>query len=633
MSRKRGRRAGLWGRWALGAILGFGLALAVALSFVSGALVAKELAPLPPRTLGIVGLAASGLVVVQLWLQLLAISRAARAQASASLSASGLAGCKEQMWLLDRLCGLLASENRHRRIAGRALDFFVHELGASHAVYWKPEASGEPAEPALARCPCGHAEAGSTLSATERAILARNAARQGAPVMVTAGGEPTTFDPAAPPQGPFALFLPMTASGQPQGVLEIEANGSSWSRDRWEMVESLVNHVALALERGRRFEEMRQRADEDFTTGLYNGRFVHSYLHRLLAMAGRRGRKVAILLLDVDNFKSINDSLGHGTGDRVLQSVADQLRLMAEGVGIVGRSGGDEFMVVLPDAGRAEAESFAQAVQDWLSQGTAVVKGLFRLRVSCGFAVYPDDAQDRQELLAVADTRLYEAKGRGRSAVFAHAGNGQGQRSLGVFGLLDQLVDTIHSRDHYTRVHCERTAEYAVLLAQRLGLSPSVQRTLRLAGLLHDVGKIAVPERILRKPGPLSDGETEILRHQQELASYLIADIPNALEVRRVVRHSRERWDGTGYPDGLQGEEIPYLSRILAVADTFAAITMDRPYRSGVPPVDACRELMAAAGSQLDPELVRTFVAAIDPGTPAEPGSGTLAPFDQAAAS
>lgn len=628
-----GGRGGSWPGLVVKFLLGASLAAAVALSFVSGALVSKELAPLPPRTLGVAGLVASGLVVVQLWLQLLAISRAARAQAFASLSASGLAGRNEQMWLLGRLCESLASENRGRRIAGRALDFFVEELGASHVVYWKPDASGEPAEPTLARCPCGHAAGGADLSVTQRAILARNAVRRGVPIMVAAGGEPAAVDASAPPEGPFSVFLPMAASGQPQGVLEIEADGSSWSRDRWEMLGVLVGHVALALERGRRFEEMQQQADEDFTTGLYNSRFIHSYLHRLLAMAGRRGRKVAVLLLDVDNFKSINDSLGHGTGDRVLQSVADQLRLMAEGVGIVGRSGGDEFMVVLPDAGRAEVQSFAQAIQDWLSQSAPVVKGVFRLRVSCGFAVYPDDAQDRQELLAVADARLYEAKGRGRAPGSAHAGNGQGQRSLGVFGLLDHLVDTIHSRDNYTRAHCERTAEYAVLLAQRLGLSPSVQRTLRLAGLLHDVGKIAVPERILRKPGPLSDGETEIVRHQLELASHLIADIPNALEVRRVVRHSHERWDGTGYPDGLQGEEIPYLSRILAVADTYAAITMDRPYRLSVPPSEACQELMTAAGAQLDPELVRAFVAAIAPNAPVEPGARAETTFDQAAAS
>lgn len=633
MSHAQRQRRRPWPGLAVRALLALSLAVAVALSFVSGAMASKEVAPLPARALGLVGLLAAGLVVVQLWLQVLALSRALRAETVANASASGLAGRNEQMWLLGQLCESLASENRPRRIAGRALDFFVRELGASHAVYWKPDASGEPAEPTLARCPCGHAEGGVGLSVTERAILARNAVRGGAPVMVASGGEPAPAGAAPPPRGPFSLFLPMAAYGRAQGVLEIEADGSSWSPERWEMLGVLTTHVALALERGRQFEELQQQADEDFTTGLYNSRFLQAYLHRLLAMAGRRGRKVAVLLLDVDNFKSINDSLGHGTGDRVLQSVADQLRLMTDGAGVVGRSGGDEFMVVLPDAGQAEVESFAQAFQDWLLQSAAAVKGVFRLRVSCGYAVYPDDAQERHELLAVADARLYQAKGQGRSPGPAHAGNGRGQRSLGVFGLLDHLVDTIHSRDNYTRAHCERTAEYAVLLAQRLGLSPSVQRTLRLAGLLHDIGKIAVPERILRKPGPLSDAEVEIVRHQLDLASHLIADIPNALEVRRVVRHSHERWDGTGYPEGLEGEEIPYLSRILAVADTYAAITMDRPYRAGVPADEASRELLAAAGTQLDPELVRAFLAAVAPDAPVEPGSSVLGSFDQAAAS
>lgn len=615
-------------------VLAAGLAVAVALSFISGAITSRGAAPVPRQALGVAGVSAAGLVVAQLWLQVMILKRAARADAAAAMAATDLAGRNEQLWLLGSLCRALAQENRPRRIAGRALDFFVQEVGASHAVYWKPDATGAPTEPTLARCPCGHPRGGTRLSTTERAILARNAVRTGSPIMVrdTAAG-PVPAEAAAPPRGLFTLFLPMTAAGMCQGVLEIEADGSAWSCERWEMLGVLVSQVAVALERGRQFDEMQQQADEDFTTGLYNHRFLQAYLQRLLAMAERRQRRVAVLLLDVDDFKAINDSLGHGTGDRVLQAVADQLRLMTDRVGIVGRTGGDEFMVVLPDHGRIEVEAFAQAFQDWLAQGSPTVKGIFRLRVSCGAAVYPDDARDRQELLAVADARLYQAKGRDRPLGTSHAGNGQGERSLGVYGLLDRLLDTIHSRDSYTRQHCERTAEYAVLLAQRLGLSPSAQRTLRLAGLLHDVGKIAIPEAILRKPGPLTDWEFEIVKHQMDLASHLIADIPNAAEVRRVVRHAHERWDGAGYPGQLQGEEIPYLARILAVADAYAAITMDRPYRPGAPEQQAYQELLAAAGTQLDPDLVQAFRdVAIGKATPAV-GAETVPSFDQAAAS
>lgn len=615
-------------------VLVAGLALAVALSFIAGAIASRGGPQLPRQALAVAGVSAAGLVVAQLWLQVVILGRAARADAAAAMTAADLAGRNEQIWLLGGLCRALAQENRLRRIAGRALDFFVQEVGASHASYWKPDATGAPTEPTLARCPCGHPRGGTRLSTTERAILARNAARTGTPILVrdTAAG-PVPAEAAGPPRGPFTLVLPMAAAGVCQGVLEIEADGSAWSRERWEMLGVLVSQVAMALERGRQFEEMQQQADEDFTTGLCNHRFLQAYLQRLLAMAERRQRRVAVLLLDVDDFKAINDSLGHGTGDRVLQAVADQLRLMTDRVGIVGRTGGDEFMVVLPDQGRVEAEAFAQAFQDWLAQGSPTVKGIFRLRMSCGAAVYPEDASDRQELLAVADARLYQAKGRNRSLGRSHAGNGQGERSLGVYGLLDRLLDTIHSRDSYTRQHCERTAEYAVLLAQRLGLSPSVQRTLRLAGLLHDVGKIAIPEAILRKPGPLTDWEFEIVKHQLDLASHLIADIPNAAEVRQVVRHVHERWDGAGYPGQLRGEEIPYLARILAVADTYAAITMDRPYRPGAPGHQAYQELVAAAGTQLDPELVRAFRDVTPGKAPPAVGGETAPTFDQAAAS
>jgi HD-GYP domain-containing protein (c-di-GMP phosphodiesterase class II) len=131
---------------------------------------------------------------------------------------------------------------------------------------------------------------------------------------------------------------------------------------------------------------------------------------------------------------------------------------------------------------------------------------------------------------------------------------------------------------------------------------------LRLAALLHDVGKIGVPDHILRKPGPLSPQEFDIMKHQVNVATNLIVDVPNADEVRRLVKHHHERWDGRGYPDGLKGDEIPYLARILSVAEAFAAVTLDRPYRRGLSRAEACRELRAAAGSQLDPVLVAKFI-------------------------
>ena len=149
------------------------------------------------------------------------------------------------------------------------------------------------------------------------------------------------------------------------------------------------------------------------------------------------------------------------------------------------------------------------------------------------------------------------------------------------------------------------------MLAQQLGLSPAAQRTLRLAALLHDVGKIGIPDDILRKPGPLSAEEFEVIKHHINIADHLIVDIPHADEVRKLVRSHHERWDGSGYPQRLNGEQIPYLARILSVADAFSAITMDRPYRRALPCDEACAELGRAAGTQLDPVLVQAFTQAV----------------------
>jgi putative nucleotidyltransferase with HDIG domain len=165
----------------------------------------------------------------------------------------------------------------------------------------------------------------------------------------------------------------------------------------------------------------------------------------------------------------------------------------------------------------------------------------------------------------------------------------------------------VDNKDHYTRAHCESTAEYAVMLAQEIGLSPSAQRTLRLAALLHDVGKICIPDDILRKPGPLTPEEFAVIKHHVSIAEHLIVDVPNAREVREIARHHHERFDGSGYPDGLRGEAIPHLARLLAVGDAFSAMTLDRPHRKGLPGEEAYAELQRVAGSQLDPDLVQAF--------------------------
>jgi diguanylate cyclase (GGDEF)-like protein len=447
----------------------------------------------------------------------------------------------------------------------------------------------------------------------QRTIFAREAAQAGEPVTFDLkGGRALRALKTAPLAGASTVFVPLLGRERCQAVLEIDADPATWEDGVWEVLPSVARQAGIAFDRSRTYEEMQTRADRDFVTGVYNHRFMHTYLERVVEAARSRGRCAAVAFLDIDNFKAFNDSLGHSAGDRVLQTVAHQLRLMTDRVGIVGRSGGDEFMVVLPYHTAAETQTLVEAFQDWLSISAPPVSGLFRIQVSCGYAVFPDDGDKAPELLAAADARLYRAKAQGgRSAGAGGSGNGRGERTLGVYGLLGKLIESIQEKDNYTRVHCEKTSEYAAAFAQKLGLSPSAQRSLRLAALLHDVGKVGVPEHILCKPGPLSSDERQVVQHQLTIATQLIVDVPNADEVRAVVRHHRERWDGAGYPSGLAGDAIPYLSRVLAVADAYAAITLDRPYRAALMATDAFDELRRVAGSQLDPELVAKFAGVI----------------------
>ncbi len=556
--------------------------------------------------------AAGGTALILLLLfALLAIVKARRARLEMQAKIDELACRAEQLRLLNRLTFLLAQKTKRRSVVRAATEFFVRYMGSDRAVFWSPDSEGEPEAPWLSFPKDSRPGAPTLLPEAHRIILARAAGRGTVPLILLNDSHDQRPQPlsieAAPAKG-FTLYLPLGGS-QREGVLEIYSGPEPWGQDRWELLAQLTLEITGALQRARRYEEMREQADLDFVTGLFNHRYMQVCLQRLVSAEAACERPFAMLLMDVDNFKAFNDTYGHFVGDRVLQLIADQLKLMADGEGIVGRFGGDEFIVVLPDHSGEEASAFAQAFQDWLTNyafktptGQSVP-----IAVSLGLAAFPEDGQQRQELLALADARLYQKK---RSRSHAADGDHRGQErssELGIFGLLDGLLTSIDNKDHYTRAHCESTAEYAVTLAQEIGLSPSAQRTLRLAALLHDVGKICIPDDILRKPGRLTKEEFAVIKHHVSIAENLIVDVPDAEEVRKIARHHHEHFDGSGYPDGLQGEEIPFLARLLAISDAFSAMTLNRPYRKSLPRTEAYAELQRVAGAQLDPELVKAF--------------------------
>jgi diguanylate cyclase (GGDEF)-like protein len=315
--------------------------------------------------------------------------------------------------------------------------------------------------------------------------------------------------------------------------------------------------------------------------------------------------------MDLDNFKLFNDTHGHLMGDQVLKCVAEVLREGCREGDVAGRYGGDEFILLCPNTNALGARAIAEAIRARLADAAPFTADGRRLplSVSCGLAVYPEMVAAQHELLATADMNLYEAKLDG-VAVVGGEPEKENVRLEGGFSTLDALVTAVDKRDRYTRRHSEDVTEFSLMIAEEMGLSEDTKRTVRIAGLLHDLGKIGVPDQILRKPGKLTDEEFEIMKQHPMLGWMIVSAIPALSETLPAIRHHHERYDGRGYPDGLAGEEIPLLGRLMAVGDAFSAMTTDRPYRKGMETHEAIAELRRGRGTQWDPQMVDAFLRA-----------------------
>ena len=453
-----------------------------------------------------------------------------------------------------------------------------------------------------------------------RADRVKLAARNATPIVFHDDGDGqglTQATEASSLSGQGTLYIPLSGERNNGAVAELILTGRpSPTMSDLALLQTLGIEIGAALERTRLFEEAREQADRDFVTGLYNHRFVQGELERVLRTCVHQTRPLSVVLMEIDNFRLFNDTHGHAAGDRVLKMVAGHLASACKGEALAGRFGGDEFIAVLPGADLQEALAFARGLQEWAAgQGLQLRDGeRIVLRMSYGLASYPDHGDSRHELLAAVDTNLYESKLLGGKIVARSQVQGErGElRRLSTFGLLESLVTSVDNKDYYTRAHTENVTDYALLLAEELGFSEDVRRTLRIAGLLHDVGKICIPDRILRKPGPLTDEEYEIVKQHVVIADYLLVDLPNVADVRAAVLHHHERFDGTGYVRGLKDEEIPLLGRLMAVADAFSAMVLDRPYREGRSFEEALDELRRCSGTQFDPQMVDAFVRVME---------------------
>jgi diguanylate cyclase (GGDEF)-like protein/putative nucleotidyltransferase with HDIG domain len=349
----------------------------------------------------------------------------------------------------------------------------------------------------------------------------------------------------------------------------------------------------------------------DPLTGLGNHRHFHERLQRELTLAQESGEPVSLLFLDVDDFKQVNDRFGHPAGDRLLSQVAARLRQGGEAF----RLGGDEFAVLLPATKETAAADAARSIVARI--GELELTDLGGITVSAGVATYPHHGGDRDSLIRLADGALYWAKEHGKNRVRVARPEvvdladlrpvSVGTDGTGRIGAAASLARAVDSRDTYTGSHSVRVAELSARLAERLGLAAEDVAMMRLAGSLHDLGKLAIPEEILRKPGLLTDAERLVLERHPQIGARMLASLGVEPVAEWVLRH-HERWDGTGYPEGLAGEEIPLGARIIFVADAFDAMTCDRVYRDSISDLDAVAELERCAGTQFDPEVVQALV-------------------------
>jgi len=355
--------------------------------------------------------------------------------------------------------------------------------------------------------------------------------------------------------------------------------------------------MGMAFREGQRNLLSNQRdALTDGLTGLPNRRALVADLACATSRATAEQPWVCILL-DLDGFKAYNDAFGHPAGDDLLSRLGQRLEEMPSQKGTAYRLGGDEFCV-LDVCERGDVRDLVAEARAALSESGEA----FDVTSSAGWVVIPDDASDPSDVLQMADRRMYADKGR--------RGSSAGHQSRAV------LLRILREREPEMQEHLVGVGELAVAVGRELGMTGEELDEVARAAELHDVGKIAIPEEILHKPGALNVEEWAFIKRHTVIGERILSAAPALRPVARLVRSTHERYDGSGYPDGLSGDDIPLGARIVAVCDAYEAMVNERPYRPALTPETAVRELRRAAGAQFDPKVVDVFTRALDQRVP-----------------
>lgn len=363
--------------------------------------------------------------------------------------------------------------------------------------------------------------------------------------------------------------------------------------------------------------ELERLATHDSLTDILNHRSFQNILDEKILEAEKEKSILSLLLLDIDYFKIYNDSLGHQNGDQVLKKVANIIKeFSSKEKAYCARYGGEEFAIILPNSeigvAKALAEKIRTTIENTEFKGMEVLpKG--KLTVSIGIAQYPIMADNKEKLIQKADEALYRAKFVSKNkvevyySVFDELNQVLLDKEKELLSSIRTLTMVINAKDRYTFGHSERTMELSKKFAHSLNLDNKFIKELVYGSLLHDIGKIEIPREVLNKPSKLTDSEWNMFRNHPQWGAEIIRPIKSLQGALDIILYHHENYNGTGYPKGLKGEEIPLGARILRIVDSFDAITTNRPYKEAMTKEQAIEELMRFSGSHYDPVLLDKF--------------------------
>nr|WP_294573642.1 diguanylate cyclase [uncultured Romboutsia sp.] len=363
-------------------------------------------------------------------------------------------------------------------------------------------------------------------------------------------------------------------------------------------------------------KELKNLANVDELTGLYNHRYFQEFLQKSIDEADKKKQEVSLLFMDIDYFKNFNDINGHQAGDLLLKEISQILKYCIRDTDAVARYGGEEFAVILPNTTEKNALKIGERIRSSIQ--STYFKGQENqpdknITISIGVSSYPKRAISKHQLINTADDALYRAKSFNRNRVELYHSvldelSENRDINIDTVKSLKYFINMINIKDRYTYGHTERVVIYSKYFGEYINLTEEEKIKLQVSAYLHDIGKLEIPEEILNKKEKLTQSERQMFINHPQVGVDLIKNIEQLSEFKLIIKHHHERYDGNGYPSGLKGLDIPYLSRILTIVDSFDVMTSNRTYNKVKTKEEAIKELRDHAGKQFDPDLVEKFI-------------------------